>query len=43
VKWSDFQGDVLHVSRRIYEGNIGTAKSEAGERSLPISPVFSRG
>jgi integrase len=36
IKWTDFDGDVLHVSRRIYEGEVGTTKTEGSERSLPI-------
>ena len=36
IKWTDFEGDVLHVSRRIYEGEVGTTKTEGSERSLPI-------
>lgn len=36
VKWSDFEGDVLHVCRRIYEGEIDTPKTKGSERSLPI-------
>jgi integrase len=36
VKWSDFEGDILHVSRRIYQGNIDTPKRRSSERSLPI-------
>ena len=43
VKWSDFEGDVLHVCRRIYEGHSDTTKTEAAERSLPIpSSLLSR-
>ena len=40
VKWSDFCADTLHVCRRIYGGNADTAKSEAAERNLPISPTL---
>jgi integrase len=36
IKWSDFEGDVLHVCRRIYEGKLDTTKTQGGERSLPI-------
>jgi integrase len=38
VKWSDFEGNVLHVTRRIYEHTVGTVKSKASVRSLPIAP-----
>ena len=40
IKWSDFNGHVLHVTRRIYEGNIDTVKSKRSERSLPIDPIL---
>jgi len=36
IKWSDFDGDVLHVCRRIYDRKEGSLKSERAERSLPI-------
>jgi integrase len=36
VKWSDFEGDILHVSRRIYQGNIDTPKTRSSERDIPI-------
>jgi integrase len=37
VKWSDFSGNVLHVTRRIYDGDVGTVKSAHSERKLPVS------
>jgi integrase len=36
IKWSDFEGDVLRISRRIYEGKEGSTKNDHSERSLPI-------
>ena len=36
IKWVDFEGDVLHISRRIYEGKAGSTKNDKSERSLPI-------
>jgi integrase len=36
IKWSDFEGDVLHICRRIYEGKADTTKTEGSNRSLPI-------
>jgi excisionase family DNA binding protein len=38
VKWSDFAGNVMHVSRRIYDGEEGSLKSENSIRGLPIDP-----
>lgn len=32
VKWSDFSDNVLHVTRRIYDGEVGTVKSDHSER-----------
>jgi integrase len=40
IKWTDFDGDVLRISRRIYEGKEGSPKSEDSERSLPIPAVL---
>jgi integrase len=40
IKWTDFDGDVLRISRRIYEGKEGSPKSEGSERSLPIPAVL---
>lgn len=40
IKWSDFDGTILHVQRRIYEGREGTTKTRSSERSIPISPVL---
>jgi integrase len=37
VKWSDFSGNVLHVTRRIYDGDEGTVKSAHSERKLPLA------
>lgn len=36
VKWSDFDGNVLHVTRRIYDGDVDTVKTENSARKLPI-------
>ena len=40
IKWSDFEGDVLHVQRRMYEGKIDTAKTRDSERRIPIPPAL---
>ena len=37
VKWSDFNGNLLHVTRRIYDGDVDTVKTETSARKLPIS------
>lgn len=36
IKWLDFDGDVLRVSRRIYEGKADSPKTKSSERDLPI-------
>lgn len=43
IKWSDFDGDVLTVSRTIYEGKAQSPKTQKSIRSLPIpAPVLER-
>ena len=36
IRWEDFDGDVLHVQRRIYEGKQGELKTTSSDRHLPI-------
>jgi len=36
IKWSDFDGDVLHVQRRIYERKEGTPKTKSSDRYIPV-------
>ena len=36
IKWSDFDGDVLHIQRRIYERREGTPKTQSSDRFIPI-------
>src|SRR5262249_16960384 len=36
VQWGDFDGNVLNVQRRIYEGKADTLKTAKSKRSLPI-------
>ena len=40
IKWSDFEGDVLHVQRRIYDGKVDTTKSRDSQRRIPIPPAL---
>jgi excisionase family DNA binding protein len=43
IKWSDFDGDVLKIQRRIYEGEEDETKTEDSNRSLPIpAPLLKR-
>ncbi len=36
IKWSDFEGDVLHICRRVYEGQVDSTKTKGSNRHLPI-------
>lgn len=36
IKWSDFDGDILHVSRTIYDGKADSTKTASSNRKLPI-------
>jgi integrase len=38
IKWTDFDGDSLRISRTVYEGKEGTPKSKSSNRQLPIPP-----
>ncbi len=43
LKWSDFDGDVLSVTRRISNGDVDTVKTGGSNRRLPIpSELVSR-
>jgi integrase len=40
MKWTDFTHNVLHVTRRIYDGDVDAVKSKRSERKLPIDPIL---
>ena len=40
IKWTDFDGNVLHVTRRIYDGDVDAVKSKRSERKLPVDSVL---
>lgn len=40
VKWSDFEGDVLEVSRTVYGGRAQSPKTKRSKRRLPIPAVL---
>jgi integrase len=40
LRWSDFNGNVLRVERRIFDGEVDAVKSKTSERSLPIDPAL---
>jgi len=40
IKWTDFKDNVLHVTRRIYDGDVDGVKSKRSERKLPIDPIL---
>jgi integrase len=40
IRWTDFKNNVLHITRRIYDGDVDTVKSKRSERKLPIDPIL---
>jgi integrase len=40
IKCTDFENNVLHVTRRIYDGDVDTVKSKRSDRKLPIDPIL---
>jgi integrase len=40
IKWSDVDGDILTVSRTIYEGKAQSPKTQKSFRSLPIPAIL---
>ncbi len=40
ITLADFKNNVLHVTRRIYEGDVDTVKSKRSDRKLPIDPIL---
>ena len=40
IKQMDFVDNVLHVTRRIYDGDVDALKSKRSERRLPIDPIL---
>jgi integrase len=38
VRWSDFEGNVLHLQRRVYEGQVGDLKTKKSHRDLALEP-----
>lgn len=40
VRWSDIEGNVLHLQRRVYEGEPGELKTKNSRRDLPLDPAL---
>lgn len=40
IQWSDFTGNLLHVTRRVYAGDVDSVKSKRSARVLPIDPTL---
>lgn len=38
VRWSDIEGNVLHLQQRVYEGKAGPLKSRKSRRDLTLEP-----
>src|SRR5262249_18769432 len=36
IKWSDFEGNILHIQRRVYKRRVGDTKTEGSTRAIPI-------
>lgn len=40
LRWSDFNGSVLRVERRIFDGEVDAVKAKTSARSLPVDPAL---
>jgi integrase len=40
LRWPDFNGNVLHVRRRIFDGEVDSVKSKTSERTLPVDSAL---
>lgn len=36
IRWSDFEGNVVHITRRLYDGDVDAVKTRSSVRSLPL-------
>lgn len=39
IKWSDFKNNVLHVTHKIYKGDVAAVKSECSEEGSGYSVI----
>jgi integrase len=39
IKWSDFEGNILNVQRRIYDGDEDSLKTKRSVRRLPVPSI----
>ena len=42
LKWSDYNGDMISVRRKIWETHIGPTKTEAREAGIYVTPLLRR-
>jgi integrase len=40
IRWTDFKNNVLHITRRLFDGDVDSVKSKRSERKLPIDPIL---
>jgi integrase len=40
LKWSDFEDNVVHITRKLYNGRIGPTKRKKSERALPVPQML---
>lgn len=42
LRWSDYDGETLHVQRTVWRTHVGEPKTEVSEGKVPILPVLKR-
>jgi len=42
LRWSDFDGENLHVRRSVWRTHVGQTKTEDSERSVPVLPLLQK-
>jgi integrase len=40
LKWDDYDGETINVSRKKWQGHIGAPKTEAREAGVPVAPLL---
>lgn len=40
IKWSDFEGNIVHITRRLYDGDVDAVKTRSSVRSLPLDKAL---
>lgn len=42
LKWSDYDGETIHVARKKWRDHIGQTKTEAREAGVPVAPILQK-